>query len=158
MDASAEPVKSCTWVSPFSCQSLTRQRLTYLESSEMRIALILSVWPTSFPVLLADLGSHSLTTRSGEPDATVRPKGSEATAYTEDFAADASAGFKVTRGSFDGEALLMSQSLMVLSNEPEATQFCSLLIQCQSILPHFQLRIQHTTVTSIERSPSAPRL
>ena len=48
----------------------------YLASSEMSIALILSVCPTSFAIRFPDLGSHILITRSGEPDAITLPYGS----------------------------------------------------------------------------------
>jgi hypothetical protein len=54
------------------------------------------------PVLLLVRGSHKRMTRSGDPDAIVRPKGSAARAYTEDLGADASGGFKVTRASVVG--------------------------------------------------------
>ena len=89
---------------------------------------MLSVWPTSFPERLPERGSHMRTTRSGPPDAMAWPNGSAARAYTEDFGADASAGFSVIRGSVGGTLLeaerVRSQSLIVRSKEPEATQFC----------------------------------
>jgi hypothetical protein len=81
IDASADPVKR------------------YLESSEIKIALKLSVCPTSLPVLLPVRGSHNRITRSGDPDAMVLPKGSAARAYTDDLGAVASGGFKVTSAS-----------------------------------------------------------
>ena len=51
------------------------------------------------PVLLPVRGSHKRMTRSGDPDAIVRPNGSVARAYTDDLGAVASGGFKVTSGS-----------------------------------------------------------
>ena len=56
------------------------EQLTYLESSDIRMVLILSVWPTSFPTLLPVRGSHNRTTRSGDPEAIVCPSGSTARA------------------------------------------------------------------------------
>jgi len=91
--------------------------------------------PVRFPVL----GSQSLITRSGDPEAMIRPKGSQASAYTDDFGEPMSGGisetigramaFSVgTEGDVVGEhAMERSQSLMVRSNEPEATQLCSRL-------------------------------
>ena len=51
------------------------------------------------PVLLPVRGSHNRITRSGDPDAIVRPKGSAARAYTDDLGAVVSGGFKVTSAS-----------------------------------------------------------
>lgn len=99
--------------------------LTYLESSEIRIALMLSVCPTSFPVRFPVRGSHSRITLSGEPEAIVLPNGSTAKAYTEDLGAVASGGLRVTTASVDGR--LRSHSFIVRSNDPDATQFCSRL-------------------------------
>jgi hypothetical protein len=87
--------------------------------------------PVRFPLL----GSQSRTTRSGEPEAIVRPKGSQANAYTEDFGAATSGGVSVTTGLLLAFALAVdrvevfeiSQILIVRSNEPDATQFCSRL-------------------------------
>lgn len=55
----------------------------------------------------------------------VCPDGSAANAYTEDLGAVVSAGFSVTSASCSER--VRSQSLIVRSNEPEATQFCSRL-------------------------------
>lgn len=63
-----------------------RKPLTYFASSDTKIALILSVCPTNFPILFPLLGSHILTTLSGEPLAMSIPYGSAASAYTLDFA------------------------------------------------------------------------
>lgn len=95
------------------------------------MALILSVWPTSFPVLFPERGSHILTTRSGDPLAMACPYGSEAIAYTEALGAVASGGLRVRNGSGVIDARVRSQSLIVRSNEPEAIQFCSRLNACQ---------------------------
>ena len=106
---------------------------TYLASSEMSIALILSVCPTSFAIRFPDLGSHILITRSGEPDAITLPYGSVVNAYTDAFGPAPSGAFSVMRGSVlcgpvpELEADARSQSLMVRSNEPEANHCCSRL-------------------------------
>lgn len=102
--------------------------LTYLESSEINIALILSVCPTSLPVRFPVRGSHSRITLSGEPEAMVLPKGSTAKAYTEDLGAVASGGLRVTSGSiWAAGGRPRSHSFIVLSNDPDATQLCSRL-------------------------------
>lgn len=123
----------------------------------MRIARILSVCPTNLPnkqknsahphtqhktsfklytpVRLPLLGSQSLTTRSGDPEAIVLPNGSQASAYMDDFGAATSGGVRVTIAALllfllfadDVVVFERSQSLMVRSNEPDATQFCSRL-------------------------------
>ena len=83
------------------------------------MARILSVCPTSLLTRLPDLGSHMRTTRSGEPDAITEPYGSVASAYIEALGPGASGGCKVVRGSC--AVRVGSQSLMVLSNDPEAS-------------------------------------
>jgi len=77
--------------------------------------------------------------RSGDPEAMIRPKGSQASAYTDDFGEPMSGGisekigralaFSVgTEGDVVGEhAMERFQSLIVRSNEPEAIQLCSRL-------------------------------
>jgi hypothetical protein len=101
--------------------------LTYRESSEIRIARILSIWPTNFPDRFPERGSHSLITRSGDPDAIVWPNGSAASAYIDALAAEASGGLRVISGVGDDwpTDLFKSHSLIVRSKEPEAIQFCS---------------------------------
>lgn len=73
---------------------------------------------------MPDRGSQVLMTLSGVPEATTVPAGSTATAYTEDFDPELSGDLRVIRGSEPvGDARFRSHSLIVLSKEPDATQF-----------------------------------
>ena len=107
--------------------------LTYLPSSDISIARMLSVCPTSFPVRLPERGSQVRITLSGPPVASRCPYGSVAIAYTEHFGPGASGGARVMRGcvlavlfSVD-RVRVMSHSLTVRSKDPEATQLRSVL-------------------------------
>ena len=91
------------------------------------MARMLSVCPTSFPIRFPARGSHILTTRSGEPATMIEPCMSVVKAYMEDLGPDASGGCNVIRGSGLEDEVLRSHNLMVRSNDPEATQFCSRL-------------------------------
>lgn len=100
------------------------KQLTYFPSSEINIARMLSVCPTSLEVRLPDRGSQVLMTLSGVPEATTLPAGSTATAYTEDLDPVLSGDLRVMRGLEPaGDARFKSHNLIDLSKEPDATQF-----------------------------------
>lgn len=85
---------------------------------------MLSVCPTSLAVRLPDRGSQVLITLSGVPEAMTVPSGSTAMAYTEDLDPALSGDLRVMRGSEPmGDARFKSHNLIVLSKEPDATQF-----------------------------------
>lgn len=85
---------------------------------------MLSVCPTSLAVRLPDRGSQVLMTLSGVPEAITVPPGSTAIAYTEDLDPVPSGDLRVMRGSEPVcDARFRSHSLIVLSKEPDATQF-----------------------------------
>jgi hypothetical protein len=99
--------------------------LTYLPSLDNNIERILSVWPTNFPALLPVLGSQSRTTRSGLPEAKRFPVPSTARAYTDDLGLlSPKESVVMGVGRLENELVDrdMSHSLIVRSNEPEATQ------------------------------------
>lgn len=83
--------------------------------------------PTSFAIRLPDLGSHIRMTRSGDPEATTEPYGSVASAYMDALGPAASGGCSVMSGSAFADAVARSQSLIVRSNDPDATHCCSRL-------------------------------
>ena len=93
----------------------------------MRIARILSVWPTNFAMRFPERGSHILITRSGDPEATTDPYGSVASAYIDAFGPAASGGWRTMSGSAFADAVARSHNLIVRSNDPEANHCCSRL-------------------------------
>ena len=102
--------------------------LAYFPSADISMARILSVCPTSLAVRLPDRGSQVLITLSGVPEATTVPPESTAIAYTEALDPALSGDLREMRGSEPvGDARFKSHSLMVLSKEPDATQFWSRL-------------------------------
>lgn len=89
---------------------------------------MLSVCPTSLAVRLPDRGSQVLITLSGVPEAITVPPESTAIAYTEALDPVLSGDLRVMRGSEPvGELRFKSHNLIVLSKEPDATQFWSRL-------------------------------
>ena len=105
------------------------EQLTYLESSLISIARMLSVCPTSLLVRLPLRGSHMRTTRSGDPEAMTEPYGSVANAYTDALGPDASGALRVINGSC--AVRVGSHILMVRSKEPDASHWRSRLLHCK---------------------------
>lgn len=84
--------------------------------------------PTSLAVRLPDRGSQVLITLSGVPEATTVPPWSTAIAYTEALDPALSGDLREMRGSEPvGDERFKSHNLIVLSKEPDATQFWSRL-------------------------------
>lgn len=99
--------------------------LTYFPSLDSNIERILSVCPTNFPALFPALGSQSRTTRSGLPEAKRFPVPSTASAYTDDlWLLSPKESVVIGVGRLENELVDrdISHSLIVRSNEPEATQ------------------------------------
>ena len=84
--------------------------------------------PTSLAVRLPDRGSQVLITLSGVPEAMTVPPSSTAIAYTEALDPVLSGDLRTMRGSEPvGDVRFKSHNLIVLSKEPDATQFWSRL-------------------------------
>ena len=89
---------SMTSVSTFLTKKPYARHPTYQASSLIKIARMLSVCPTNFPICLPVLEPQVRITHSGPPDVITLPAGSVAMAYIDDFGPGTSGGKSVIIG------------------------------------------------------------